>query len=107
MMISVSSGTPAAAWACFTGSGGDVTSVALVPGAGDWVVGVAGVASDGAGAWAKAGEASAVEASSPSAAARNVRSVIANAPIRLGVDIATEQRRLVNRRVSALRRLLR
>ena len=50
MMISVSSRTPAAACACFTGSGGDVTSVALVPGAGDCVVGVAGVASDGAGA---------------------------------------------------------
>src|SRR3954451_15844233 len=101
MMISVSSGTPAAAWACLTGSGGDVTSVAFVPGAGDWVVGVAGVASDGAGACAKAGEASAVEASSPSASARNERSVIANAPIRLGAGIATEAGQLVNRRGSA------
>jgi Fe-S-cluster-containing hydrogenase component 2 len=44
--------------------GGAVTSVALVPGAGDCVVGVAGVASAGA-VCAKAGVASAVVASKP------------------------------------------
>src|SRR3954467_3662790 len=94
MMISVSSGTPAAAWACFTGSGGEVTSVALVPGAGDWVVGVAGVASDGAGAWAKAGEASAVVASNPSVSPRTERLVMAG-PL-FSQNIAAEARCLVN-----------
>ena len=50
--------------------------VALVAGAGDWVVGVAGVASTEAGAWAKAGVASAVVARSPSVSARCLRSIM-------------------------------
>src|SRR6185503_13047687 len=75
MMISVWSGTPAAVCACCTFGGGEVTSVALVPGAGDWPV-VCGCAS-----CAKAGVVSAVEARNPSASARTWRSIIAKAPL--------------------------
>src|SRR6476620_8904606 len=63
---------------CFfwTFGGGAVTSVAVVPGARDCVVGVEGVASTGGGVWAKAGVASAVLASSPRVSAPQLRSLI-------------------------------
>src|SRR5689334_19977382 len=90
MMISVWSGTWPSCATC-TCLGGDVTSVALVPGAGDCPV-VCGCAS-----CAQAGETNAVEARNPSVSARSVRSVIANAPIRLcrhsdrGLDQSQQQ----------------
>src|SRR6188472_4110400 len=76
MMISVWSGTWPSFATCSVGVS-PVTFVALVPGAGDWVVGVSGVASLGAGAsCAKAGETSAVDASRPSVSARSLTVVI-------------------------------
>src|SRR6476469_4153388 len=70
MMISVWSGALASACACFTGSGGEVTSVAFVPGAGDWPV-VCGCIF-----CASAGVASAVEASKPRVSARFIETPI-------------------------------